>query len=58
MQFTAEDATIRFVDSAFREEDTAAEIKQRFGASRSMTFTPMTLRTIFLALARDNRNRS
>jgi ABC-2 type transport system ATP-binding protein len=58
LQFSASDSIIRFVDDAFHEETLRAEISRHFGPVRNATFTPMTLRTIFLALAKSSRKPS
>jgi ABC-2 type transport system ATP-binding protein len=58
LQVTASDSVVRFVDSAFHPEGTPSEIARRFGPECELTFTPMTLRSIFLALARRNRKAS
>jgi ABC-2 type transport system ATP-binding protein len=58
LQFTASDSTIRFVDDAFHEETLRAEISRHFGPIRNATFAPMTLRTIFLAIAKSSRKPS
>jgi ABC-2 type transport system ATP-binding protein len=52
LQVTASDSVVRFVDSRFHPEDTPAEIAWRFDSVCNITFAPMTLRTIFLALAK------
>lgn len=57
LHLTATDSTIRFIDSAFDQENSSAQIAHRFGAVRNVTFMPMTLRTIFLAVAKTkNKN--
>lgn len=43
---------VRFVESRFDEERTSAEIGRVFGEVREVAFHPMTLRAIFLAMAR------
>ncbi|HEY3827059.1 MAG TPA: ABC transporter ATP-binding protein [Bryobacteraceae bacterium] len=43
--------TLRFVDSRFDSEGTPAEIKRLFPDARSLSFTPMPLKEIFVALA-------
>ena len=48
-------AVVRFIDSRFDEEITNSEIRRRFGAVRNVTFTPMSLRSIFLAMAKAGR---
>lgn len=55
LQITASDSVIRFVDSAFNQETTPAEVARRFGLVRNATFTPMTLRAIFLSIAKTSR---
>jgi ABC-type multidrug transport system ATPase subunit len=56
LEISASDSVIRFVDSAFNQETTPAEIARGFGPVRNATFAPMTLRAIFLAIAKGNRN--
>jgi ABC-2 type transport system ATP-binding protein len=46
---------VRFIESRFDEQRTNAEIRETFGNVRDTTFTPMTLRSIFLAMARSQR---
>jgi ABC-2 type transport system ATP-binding protein len=58
LQFTAADSTIRFVDDSFNEENLRAEISRHFGPVRNVTFAPMTLRAIFLAIAKSSRRPS
>jgi ABC-2 type transport system ATP-binding protein len=53
---SAEAAVARFVDSRFDTERTPAAIRAAFGETRNVTFTPMSLRSIFLAVARAGRN--
>jgi ABC-2 type transport system ATP-binding protein len=48
-------ALVRFVDTRFDPESTAAEIRQLFAGVRDISARPMPLRTIFLALARSSR---
>jgi len=43
---------IRFVDSAFRESDIGAAVRGRYPSARDVTVTPMSLRQIFITLAR------
>ncbi|MGC2832212.1 MAG: ABC transporter ATP-binding protein [Candidatus Acidiferrum sp.] len=52
LQVTASPLVVRFVDSAFDQDRTASEIAQRFGSIRNLAFTPMSLRAIFLAMAK------
>lgn len=46
---------VQFVESRFDQERTSAEIRQVFGTPRNVAFTPMSLRSIFLAMARNGR---
>ncbi|HEY6467485.1 MAG TPA: ABC transporter ATP-binding protein [Candidatus Acidoferrales bacterium] len=45
---------IRFIDTRFDEQRTTAEIRERFGEVRNVAVNPMTLRSIFVALARSS----
>jgi ABC-2 type transport system ATP-binding protein len=56
MQMSSSAAVIRFIDSGFNAEQSSAEIKKVFGEPRSVTFAPMSLRAIFLAMAKSGRN--
>jgi ABC-2 type transport system ATP-binding protein len=44
--------TIRFVDTAFSESDIGAAVRGRYPSARDVTVTPMSLRQIFITLAR------
>jgi len=44
--------TIRFVDSAFSDSDIGAAVRARYPSARDITVTPMSLRQIFITLAR------
>ena len=46
---------VRFIESQFDPERTKAEIQKTFGPLRDVTFTPMSLRSIFLAMAKSGR---
>jgi ABC-2 type transport system ATP-binding protein len=50
------DGRIRFVDSAFDASDAAQRIGAVLGHVREISFTSMTLRSIFLAVARTKSN--
>lgn len=52
LHMKASSSVVRFVESRFDEERTSAEIGRVFGEVREVTFHPMTLRAIFLAMAR------
>ena len=54
----ASGSVVRFVDSAFNQETIQAEISERFGAVKNVTFSQMSLRAIFLALAKGSRRAS
>jgi ABC-2 type transport system ATP-binding protein len=47
---------VRFIASQFDEQRTGAEIHQTLASVRNMSFTPMSLRAIFLAMAKSRRN--
>jgi hypothetical protein len=55
MQATISGATVQFIESAFDQERTNMSIRRLFGEPRNVTFTPMSLRDIFLAMARNGR---
>ena len=48
---------VRFVDSAFDANRTAQQIASLFPEPRDVTFRPMSLRSIFVAMARTNDTR-
>jgi ABC-2 type transport system ATP-binding protein len=51
-------SVVRFVESRFDPNRTAGDIRRLFGEVRDMTFAPMSLRSIFLAMARGERDAS
>jgi ABC-2 type transport system ATP-binding protein len=55
MQASASATAVQFIESRFDEERTNAEIRQVFGEPRNIAFAPMSLRSIFLAMARAGR---
>jgi len=55
LQITASDSAVRFVESAFHQGSTPAEIARCFGPVQNATYAPMTLRAIFLAIAKSVR---
>jgi len=55
MQVNTSPAVIRFIESAFDPEQTGAIIRKVFGEARDITFAPMSLRSIFLAMAKSGR---
>lgn len=52
MQPSTSASAVQFIESRFDQERTTAEIRQVFGEARNVEFTPMSLRSIFLAMAR------
>jgi ABC-2 type transport system ATP-binding protein len=58
LQPQTEDCVVRFVDSRYNETSTAREIRQIFPSARDISFDPMALRSIFLAIAKSGRNHS
>jgi ABC-2 type transport system ATP-binding protein len=56
MQVNSSAVVLRFIETRFDEARTVAEIRRVFGEVRNMTFTPMSLRLIFLAMAKSGRN--
>jgi ABC-2 type transport system ATP-binding protein len=55
MQTDISGPVVHFVASNFDEGRTTAEIGQVFGGARNVTFTSMSLRSIFLAMAKSGR---
>jgi len=55
MQASSVASVVQFIDSNFNEERTTAEIGRVFGEYRNLTFSPMSLRSIFLATAKTRR---
>jgi ABC-2 type transport system ATP-binding protein len=58
LQAQAADCVLRFVHSDFKDQATALELARRFPSARDISFDPMSLRAIFLAVAKSNRNRA
>lgn len=52
LQAKSAGAVVRFVDSCFDEQKTAADIQRIFGNVNDVQFRPLSLRAIFLAIAR------
>jgi ABC-2 type transport system ATP-binding protein len=55
IQIQVSNSTVRFIESRFDQEKTPADILQVFGAATSTTYAPMSLRSIFLAIAKGSR---
>jgi ABC-2 type transport system ATP-binding protein len=49
------DCVLRFVDSDFREGSSAHHLAEQFPSARDIAFEPMSLREIFLAIAKSGR---
>jgi ABC-2 type transport system ATP-binding protein len=55
VQVSTSATVVRFIESSFDENRTSAEIREVFGEHRNLTFSPMSLRSIFLATAKTRR---
>lgn len=49
------DCVVRFIHSDFKEQESQRELQERFPSARDICFDPMTLRAIFLAIAKSRR---
>ena len=58
MQPEVADRVVRFVHSDYKEQATERELTQFFPTARDFSFDPMTLRSIFIAVAKSGRGRS
>jgi ABC-2 type transport system ATP-binding protein len=58
MRLDVSNSTVRFIESRYDEQRTPSDILQVFGDVRNATYTSMSLRSIFLAIARDTRENS
>ena len=56
LQAQAADCVIRFVHSNFKGEVTQRELAERFPGARDIAYDPMSLRSIFLAIAKSRRD--
>jgi len=56
LQLSASGAVIRFTDCHFDAERTTAAVRSVLGEPRNITFNPMSLRSIFLAMAKSRRD--
>jgi ABC-2 type transport system ATP-binding protein len=56
MQLSTSAAVIRFIASGFDPEQTAVEIRNTFAEVKNTSFSPMSLRSIFLAMAKSRRD--
>jgi ABC-2 type transport system ATP-binding protein len=55
MHLDVSNSTVRFIESRYDEGRTASDIVQVFADAGNATYTPMSLRSIFLAIARGTR---
>lgn len=56
IQMSISPSVVRFIETRFDQERTIAEIRRLFGDVRDVAFTPMSLRSIFLAMAKTERD--
>lgn len=56
MQLSTAAAVVRFIESRFDPERTIAQVKSVLGEARNVTFSPMSLRSIFLVMAKASRD--
>lgn len=49
------DCVVRFVHSGYNEQSSRREVAERFPSARDICFDPISLRAIFLAIAKSNR---
>jgi ABC-2 type transport system ATP-binding protein len=56
MHLSTSAAVIRFIESRFDAEKTATEVRTVLGEARNVAYTPMSLRSIFLAMAKAGRD--
>jgi ABC-2 type transport system ATP-binding protein len=52
------DCVVRFVHSGFKEQESQREVAERFPSARDISCDPMSLRSIFLAIAKSGRGRA
>jgi len=56
LQLSSSAAVIRFIDCRFDAERSAAQIRETFGEARNVTLSPMSLRSIFLTMAKSGKD--
>jgi ABC-2 type transport system ATP-binding protein len=49
------DCVVRFVHSSYKDQTTASEVAAIFPSARDISYDPMSLRSIFLAIAKSHR---
>jgi ABC-2 type transport system ATP-binding protein len=55
MHLDASSSTVRFIESQYDQDRTGSDIVRIFGEAARATYAPMSLRSIFLSIARDAR---
>jgi ABC-2 type transport system ATP-binding protein len=58
MQLSSSAAVVRFVETRFENEKTNKQIQTVLGNARTVTFSPMSLRSIFLVMAKAGREQA
>jgi ABC-2 type transport system ATP-binding protein len=58
LQSQTADCVVRFVHSGFKEQESQREVAERFPLARDICFDSMSLRSIFVAIAKAGRNRT
>jgi ABC-2 type transport system ATP-binding protein len=56
LQLSSSAAVVRFIETRFEPEKTQQQIRNVLGEAKNTTFSPMSLRSIFLAMAKAGRN--
>jgi ABC-2 type transport system ATP-binding protein len=56
LQPEATECVLRFVQNDFNENSSPRELAEKFSGARDISFEPMPLRSIFLAIAKSGRN--
>jgi ABC-2 type transport system ATP-binding protein len=56
MHINTSASVVRFIESRFDPDRTNAEVQNVLGKARNVTFSPMSLRSIFLAMAKAGRD--
>jgi hypothetical protein len=55
MQLNSSAAVVRFVETRFDRDKTNQQIREVLGVAGNVTFSPMSLRSIFLVMAKAGR---
>lgn len=56
MQVNASAAVVRFIESRFDSDRTVAQVRSVIGEAKNVTFSPMSLRSIFLVMAKSGKD--